>query len=36
VLVRTRSSNLIIEFKWVSGQVSAHVEQYQVIQIGMP
>jgi len=36
VLIRTRASNLLVEFECFSRQVSAHVEQYQVIHIGLP
>jgi len=36
VFFRTRVSNLLVEFECFSGQVSAHVEQYQVINIGLP
>ena len=36
VFFRTRVSNLLVEFECFSGQVSAHVEQYQVIHIGLP
>jgi len=36
VFFRTRVSNLLVEFEGFSGQVSAHVEQYQVINIGLP
>jgi hypothetical protein len=36
VLIRTRASNLLVEFERFPGQVSAHVEQYPVIQIGTP
>ena len=32
----TRDSNLLVEFECFSGQVSPHVEQYQVIHIGLP
>ncbi len=33
---RTCGPNLLVEFECFSGQVSAHVEQYQVIHIGLP
>jgi len=36
VLFRTRASNLLVEFERFSGQVSPHVEQYQVIHMGLP
>ena len=36
MLIRTRASNLLVEFERFSGQVSAHVQQYQIIHIGLP
>ncbi len=36
MFLRTCRRNLLIEFVCLSGQVSPHVEQYQVIHIGVP
>ena len=36
MLIRTFASNLLVEFECFSRQVSAQVEQYQVVHIGMP
>jgi hypothetical protein len=36
VFLRTCGRNLLVEFERFSGKVSAHVEQYQVIHIGLP
>jgi hypothetical protein len=36
VFIRTCGPNLLVEFECLPGQVSAHVEQYQVIHIGLP
>ena len=36
VFIRTCAPNLLVEFECFSGQVSPHIEQYQVIHIGLP
>jgi hypothetical protein len=36
VFLRTCGPDLLVEFECFSGQVSAHIEQYQVIHIGLP
>jgi hypothetical protein len=36
VVIRACGPNLLIEFEGFSGQMSVYVEQYQVIQIGLP
>jgi hypothetical protein len=36
VFLRACGRNLLVELECFSGQVSAHVEQYQVIHIGLP
>jgi hypothetical protein len=36
VFLGTCGRNLLVEIECFSGQVSAHVEQYQVIHIGLP
>ena len=36
MFLRTCGPNLLVELECFSGQVSAHVEQYQVIHIGLP
>src|SRR5439155_16890933 len=33
---RTASLDLLIEFERLSGKMSAHVEQYELVQIGLP
>ncbi len=35
-LVKTRFLDLLEEFKCLSGKMSTHVEQYQVVDIGLP
>jgi len=35
-LVKTRFLDLLVEFKCLSGKMSTHVEQYQVVDIGLP
>src|SRR5439155_15086619 len=35
-LVKTRCADLLVEFECFSGKMSTHVEQYQVVDIGLP
>lgn len=36
MFIRTCAPNLLVEFECFSGRVPPHIEQYQVIHIGLP